>query len=196
MCDLIEDECKKSEIDLLAACRQSLAHGALLATRYMLAEMHFSSAGKEAEKQLKVRKSLHVRARFLLYFQFFFGFFFLLFGFFFLLCVTRSERDVRERAATLSYRGDSNAMTVFSRSHTKLPAGSCSKLCSIVAGSAFPVVSRRPGEFNRSSTKTLDDIPFHFFFWSPKLHFVSRQSSRRRHHHSSLIPPSLSLVLS
>ena len=54
MCDLIQDECKKAEINLIAACRQSLAHGALLATRYMLAEIHFSSASKGAEKQLKV----------------------------------------------------------------------------------------------------------------------------------------------
>ena len=58
MCDLIEDECKKAEVDLITACRQSLAHGALLATRYMLAEMHFYSVGKEAEKQLKVRLAL------------------------------------------------------------------------------------------------------------------------------------------
>ena len=42
MCDLIEHECAKAERDLLAACRQSLAHGALLATRYALEEIDFS----------------------------------------------------------------------------------------------------------------------------------------------------------
>ena len=36
MCDLIEVECVKAECDLLAACRQSLAHGALLATRSLV----------------------------------------------------------------------------------------------------------------------------------------------------------------
>jgi hypothetical protein len=40
---------------VLAACRQSLAHGALLATRYMLAEMDFTSPDKAAEQELKVR---------------------------------------------------------------------------------------------------------------------------------------------
>ena len=44
MCDLIEHECEKAERDLLAACRQSLAHGALLATRYALEEIDFSCA--------------------------------------------------------------------------------------------------------------------------------------------------------
>ena len=42
MCDLIEHECAKAERDLLAACRQSLAHGALLATRYALEEIDFT----------------------------------------------------------------------------------------------------------------------------------------------------------
>ena len=42
MCDLIEHECEKAERDLFAACRQSLAHGALLATRYVLEEIDFS----------------------------------------------------------------------------------------------------------------------------------------------------------
>lgn len=55
MCDLIEDECRKAELDLLSSCRQSLAHGALLATRYMLAEIPFASAGKEERDRLKVR---------------------------------------------------------------------------------------------------------------------------------------------
>jgi hypothetical protein len=45
MCDLIEHECAKAERDLLAACRQSLAHGALLATRYALEEIDFSFSG-------------------------------------------------------------------------------------------------------------------------------------------------------
>ena len=45
MCDLIEHECVKAERDLLAACRQSLAHGALLATRYALEEIDFSFSG-------------------------------------------------------------------------------------------------------------------------------------------------------
>jgi hypothetical protein len=52
-------------------------------------------------------------------------------------------------------------MTVFSRSKTKLPAGPRSKLCSIIAGSAFPVVSRCGVPLRlkyRPSTKTLDDI--------------------------------------
>ena len=47
MCDLIEVECVKAECDLLAACRQSLAHGALLATRYILAEIDFNAVCKE-----------------------------------------------------------------------------------------------------------------------------------------------------
>ena len=47
MCDLIEVECVKAECDLLAACRQSLAHGALLATRYILAEIDFNAGCKE-----------------------------------------------------------------------------------------------------------------------------------------------------
>lgn len=55
MCDLIEGECEKAEADLLAACRQSLAHGALLATRYMLAEMAFNSQKKDVQAALKVR---------------------------------------------------------------------------------------------------------------------------------------------
>lgn len=54
MCDLIESECEKAEADLLAACRQSLAHGALLATRYMLAEMAFNSQKKDVRAALKV----------------------------------------------------------------------------------------------------------------------------------------------
>ena len=54
MCDLIEGECEKAEADLLAACRQSLAHGALLATRYMLAEMAFNSQKKDVRAALKV----------------------------------------------------------------------------------------------------------------------------------------------
>ena len=55
MCDLIEGECEKAEADLLAACRQSLAHGPLLATRYMLAEMAFNSQKKDVQAALKVR---------------------------------------------------------------------------------------------------------------------------------------------
>jgi|TARA_B110000977_G_scaffold90099_1_gene119696 hypothetical protein len=43
MCDLIAFECEKAEADLFKACMQSLAHGALLATRYVLAEIDFSS---------------------------------------------------------------------------------------------------------------------------------------------------------
>ena len=58
MCDLIEVECVKAECDLLAACRQSLAHGALLATRYILAEIDFNAGCKEGragQTELKVR---------------------------------------------------------------------------------------------------------------------------------------------
>ena len=57
--------------------------------------------------------------------------------------------------------GHYHAMTVFSRSKTKLPAGPRSKLCSIIAGSAFPVVSRCGVPLRlkyRPSIKTLDDI--------------------------------------
>ena len=46
MCDLIEVECVKAEEDLVSACKQSLAHGAPLATRYVLAEIDFN-AGRE-----------------------------------------------------------------------------------------------------------------------------------------------------
>jgi hypothetical protein len=58
MCDLIEVECVKAECDVLAACRQSLAHGALLATRYILAEIDFNAGCKEGragQTELKVR---------------------------------------------------------------------------------------------------------------------------------------------
>ena len=60
MCDLIEHECEKAERDLFAACRQSLAHGALLATRYVLAEIDFNAGreeGRAARDKLKVRIS-------------------------------------------------------------------------------------------------------------------------------------------
>ena len=60
MCDLIEVECSKAEEDLLSACKQSLAHGALLATRYVLAEIDFNAGRKEgraARDKLKVRIS-------------------------------------------------------------------------------------------------------------------------------------------
>jgi hypothetical protein len=49
MCDLIEHECEKAERDLFAACRQSLAHGALLATRYVLEEIDFSFSDDGAD---------------------------------------------------------------------------------------------------------------------------------------------------
>ena len=49
MCDLIEHECEKAERDLFAACRQSLAHGALLATRYVLEEIDFSFSDAGAD---------------------------------------------------------------------------------------------------------------------------------------------------
>ena len=55
MCDLIEVECSKAEEDLLSACKQSLAHGALLATRYVLAEIDFNAGREEGHKELKVR---------------------------------------------------------------------------------------------------------------------------------------------
>ena len=54
MCDLIEVECSKAEEDLLSACKQSLAHGALLATRYVLAEIDFNAGREEGHKELKV----------------------------------------------------------------------------------------------------------------------------------------------
>ena len=60
MCDLIEVECSKAEEDLLSACKQSLAHGALLATRYVLAEIDFNAGreeGRAARDKLKVRIS-------------------------------------------------------------------------------------------------------------------------------------------
>ena len=52
MCDLIEVECSKAETDLVSACKQSLAHGALLATRYVLAEIDFNAGPCD---KLKVR---------------------------------------------------------------------------------------------------------------------------------------------
>jgi len=55
MCDLIEVECVKAEEDLVSACKQSLAHGALLATRYVLAEIDFNAGREEGHKELKVR---------------------------------------------------------------------------------------------------------------------------------------------
>ena len=58
MCDLIEVECSKAEEDLLSACKQSLAHGALLATRYVLAEIDFNAGreeGRAVRDKLKVR---------------------------------------------------------------------------------------------------------------------------------------------
>ena len=54
MCDLIEEECEGAEADLEAACERSLAHGALLATRYLLAEMTFRTDAAETEAKLKV----------------------------------------------------------------------------------------------------------------------------------------------
>jgi hypothetical protein len=54
MCDLIEEECEGAEADLEAACERSLAHGALLATRYLLAEMTFRMDAAETEAKLKV----------------------------------------------------------------------------------------------------------------------------------------------
>jgi hypothetical protein len=71
MCDLIEGECEKAEADLLAACRQSLAHGALLATRYMLAEMAFNSQKKDVQAALKVRTRRRMKKN---PWRFFFGF--------------------------------------------------------------------------------------------------------------------------
>ena len=70
MCDLIEHECEKAERDLLAACRQSLAHGALLATRYALEEIDFSFSDDgddekpdgDDEKQTRVSPRLLVKA--------------------------------------------------------------------------------------------------------------------------------------
>jgi len=62
MCDLIEHECEKAERDLFAACRQSLAHGALLATRYVLEEIDFSLFSDDgadgASPRLLVKASL------------------------------------------------------------------------------------------------------------------------------------------
>ena len=52
MCDLIEVECSKAETDLVSACKKSLAHGALLATRYVLAEIDFNAGPCD---KLKVR---------------------------------------------------------------------------------------------------------------------------------------------
>jgi len=51
---LIEEECEGAEADLEAACERSLAHGALLATRYLLAEMTFRTDAAETEAKLKV----------------------------------------------------------------------------------------------------------------------------------------------
>jgi hypothetical protein len=56
MCDLIENECELAEKDMMTACRQSLAHGALLATRYVLAEIPFVAASVEESAEMKVRR--------------------------------------------------------------------------------------------------------------------------------------------
>jgi hypothetical protein len=57
MCDLIENECELAEKDMMSACRQSLAHGALLATRYVLAEIPFVAASVEESAEMKVHTS-------------------------------------------------------------------------------------------------------------------------------------------
>ena len=61
MCDLLAHDIALAEADVMKACRQSLAHGAILLTRYAIQEINFVAEKTDALKVSKVSCETHLR---------------------------------------------------------------------------------------------------------------------------------------
>ena len=61
MCDLLAHDIALAEADVMKACRQSLAHGAILLTRYAIQEIDFDAEKTDALQVSKVSCETHLR---------------------------------------------------------------------------------------------------------------------------------------